>query len=77
MLDQAYPSVLPGPPRPSRILTPQGFSRHHGQERHVVPGGGTSSATRVTSWSMTSSIATRNEEREPRPFAFTPLALAD
>ena len=40
MLDQPYPSVIPGPPRPSRILTPQGFSRHHGQERHVIPGGG-------------------------------------
>ena len=40
MLDIIYPSVIPGPPRPSRILTPQGFSRHHGQERHVVPGGG-------------------------------------
>jgi len=40
MLDTAYPTVNPGPPRPSRILTPQGFSRHHGQERHVIPGGG-------------------------------------
>ena len=40
MLDSIYPNVVPGPPRPSRILTPQGFSRHHGQERHVVPGGG-------------------------------------
>ncbi len=40
MLDQAYPAVPPGPPRPSRILTPRGFARHHGQERHVVPGGG-------------------------------------
>jgi aminomethyltransferase len=40
MLDSIYPNVIPGPPRPSRILTPQGFSRHHGQERHVVPGGG-------------------------------------
>jgi aminomethyltransferase len=40
MLDTIYPSVNPGPPRPSRILTPQGFSRHQGQERHVVPGGG-------------------------------------
>src|SRR5687768_14086827 len=40
MLDTIYPTVLPGPPRPSRILTPQGFSRHHGHERHVVPGGG-------------------------------------
>ncbi len=40
MLDTIYPNIIPGPPRPSRILTPQGFSRHHGQERHVVPGGG-------------------------------------
>jgi aminomethyltransferase len=40
MLDIIYPSVNPGPPRPSRILTPRGFSRHHGQERQVVPGGG-------------------------------------
>ena len=40
MLDSIYPTVVPGPPRPSRILTPQGFSRHHGQERHVVSGGG-------------------------------------
>jgi aminomethyltransferase len=40
MPDSIYPSVVPGPPRPSRILTPQGFSRHHGQERHVVPGCG-------------------------------------
>lgn len=40
MLDSIYPNVVPGPPRPSRILTPQGFSRHHGQERLVVPGGG-------------------------------------
>jgi aminomethyltransferase len=40
MLDIIYPSVIPGPPRPSRILTPQRFSRHQGQERHVVPGGG-------------------------------------
>ena len=39
MLDSIYPNVVPGPPRPSRILTPQGFSRHHGQERLVVPGG--------------------------------------
>ncbi|MEO8243163.1 MAG: DUF1989 domain-containing protein [bacterium] len=39
MLD-TYPSVFPGPPRPSRILTPQGFARQSGVERHVVPGGG-------------------------------------
>lgn len=40
MLDQPYPSVLPGPPRPSRILTPKDMERHHGRERHGVPGGG-------------------------------------
>jgi len=40
MLDLSYPTVTPGPPRPSRILTPKGYSRHHGQERHVIPGGG-------------------------------------
>lgn len=40
MLDLSYPTVISGPPRPSRILTPKGYSRHHGQERHVVPGGG-------------------------------------
>jgi aminomethyltransferase len=38
MLD--LPGFRPGPPRPSRILTPRGFSRHQGQERHVVAGGG-------------------------------------
>ncbi|WP_430466030.1 DUF1989 domain-containing protein [Tabrizicola sp.] len=40
MLDTPYPSVIPGPPRPSRILTPRDLERHHGRERHVVPGGG-------------------------------------
>jgi len=40
MLDQPYAAVIAGPPRPSRILTPQGFSRHLGQERHVIAGGG-------------------------------------
>ena len=40
MLDTPYPSVVPGPPRPSRILTPRDLERHHGRERHVVPGGG-------------------------------------
>lgn len=34
------PSFRPGPPRPSRILAPRGFSRHEGWERHVVPGAG-------------------------------------
>ena len=39
MLD-LYPKLTPGPPRPSRILTPTGFARHSGIERHSVPGGG-------------------------------------
>ena len=40
MLDSPYPKVIPGPPRPSRILTPSGLVRQPGQERHVVQGGG-------------------------------------
>ncbi|MEF3049013.1 DUF1989 domain-containing protein [Pseudotabrizicola sp. L79] len=40
MLDTRYPNVMAGPPRPSRILTPRDLERHHGRERHVVPGGG-------------------------------------
>ncbi len=40
MLDSPYPQVIAGPPRPSRILTPTGFARRAGHERHVVPGGG-------------------------------------
>jgi aminomethyltransferase len=40
MLDSPYPAVVPGPPRPSRILTPRDLERHRGQERHVVQGGG-------------------------------------
>ena len=38
MLDSPYSSVLPGPPRPSRIITPRDIDRHHGRERHTVPG---------------------------------------
>ena len=40
MLDTPYPSIIPGPPRPSRILTPRDLARHHGRERHLIPGGG-------------------------------------
>ena len=40
MLDRPYPSVIAGPPRPSRILTPRDLEHHHGRERHVIPGGG-------------------------------------
>ena len=40
MLDSPYPKVIPGPPRPSQIRTPNGLVRLAGRERHVVPGGG-------------------------------------
>ena len=40
MLDTPYPNVIPGPPRPSRILTPRDLQRHHGRERQTIPGGG-------------------------------------
>ena len=40
MLDTPYPQIIPGPPRPSRILTPRDLQRHPGHERHVVPGAG-------------------------------------
>ncbi len=40
MLDLPYPNVIPGPPRPSRILTPRSLTSPHGRERHTVPGGG-------------------------------------
>ena len=40
MLDKPYPEVIPGPPRPSRILTPRDLQRRRGIERHEVLGGG-------------------------------------
>ena len=40
MVALSYPEVLSGPPRPSRIIQPNRLSRHHGEERHVVAGGG-------------------------------------
>ena len=40
MLDTPYPRVIPGPPRPSRILTPASLSAHSGVERYEVPGCG-------------------------------------
>ncbi len=40
MLDTPYPVVVPGPPRPSRILTPRDLVDHHGRERQTIPGGG-------------------------------------
>lgn len=40
MLDDAYPKVQPGPPRPSEIIQPRVFSLPKGVERYVVEGGG-------------------------------------
>ena len=40
MLDTPYPTVIPGPPRPSSILTPRDMAGHHGRERQTIPGGG-------------------------------------
>lgn len=40
MLDTNYPSVQPGPPRPSQIIQPSVFSLAPGTERYVVPGAG-------------------------------------
>lgn len=40
MLDSAYPSVRPGPPKPSQILIPEAARRRSGHERYEVPGGG-------------------------------------
>lgn len=40
MLDSSYPSVVPGPPRPSGIYQPQIFSMPPGTERYVVEGAG-------------------------------------
>ncbi|MBI1173579.1 DUF1989 domain-containing protein [bacterium] len=40
MLDSPYPRVIPGPPRPSQILTPRDLQRKSGIERYEVPGGG-------------------------------------
>ncbi|MDD7970740.1 DUF1989 domain-containing protein [Roseinatronobacter alkalisoli] len=40
MLDNPYPRVKPGPPRPSTIITPRAFSLPPGMERYTVAGGG-------------------------------------
>ncbi|WP_415402314.1 DUF1989 domain-containing protein [Tateyamaria sp. SN3-11] len=40
MLDDPYPKVKPGPPRPSQIIQPAQFSMPPGTERYVVQGGG-------------------------------------
>ncbi len=38
MLDDLYPLINPGPPRPSQIITPSQFSMPAGTERYVVEG---------------------------------------
>ena len=40
MLDDIFPKVQPGPPKPSGILAPSMFSMLPGTERYVVPGCG-------------------------------------
>ncbi|MEO0864565.1 MAG: aminomethyltransferase, partial [Pseudomonadota bacterium] len=40
MLDDPYPKIRPGPPRPSRIIQPAQFSMPKGTERYVVQGAG-------------------------------------
>ena len=40
MLDDQYPEVTPGGPRPSKIIQPNVFSMPQGQERYVVEGQG-------------------------------------
>ena len=40
MLDTAYPRVIPGPPRPSRILTPGAMAPNTGRETYQVQGSG-------------------------------------
>ncbi|MEJ6389417.1 DUF1989 domain-containing protein [Gymnodinialimonas ulvae] len=40
MLDEAYPNVVPGPPRPSRVFVPSVFTLPPGTERYVVEGCG-------------------------------------
>ncbi len=40
MLDDLYPKVQPGPPRPSEIIQPKVFSMPPGTERYVVEGSG-------------------------------------
>ncbi len=40
MLDDLYPKVQPGPPRPSEIIQPRVFSMPPGTERYVVNGSG-------------------------------------
>ena len=58
MLDDPYPKVRPGPPRPSAILSPTVFSLPPGTERYVVAGAG---AILVPIWAG-DSLRVRNDE---------------
>ncbi|MEM9637487.1 MAG: DUF1989 domain-containing protein, partial [Pseudomonadota bacterium] len=40
MLDERYPQVVPGPPKPSAVIEPRVFSMPPGTERYVVEGCG-------------------------------------
>ena len=40
MLDSPYPRVIPGPPRPSQIVSPVSLALQSGRERFEVQGGG-------------------------------------
>jgi aminomethyltransferase len=40
MLENSYPHVIAGPPKPSLILTPASVSTHSGHERYEVQGAG-------------------------------------
>ncbi len=40
MLDTVYPTVIPGPPKPSRIITPSNLLQVPGRERYEVAGAG-------------------------------------
>ena len=40
MLDDFYPKVNAGPPKPSKIILPNVFSMPAGTERYVVEGAG-------------------------------------
>ncbi|MCB5411386.1 DUF1989 domain-containing protein [Pseudogemmobacter faecipullorum] len=40
MLDHAYPTVIPGPPRPARTILPQGLTLPRGTERYSIAGTG-------------------------------------
>ena len=52
MLDEHYPKVRPGAPRPSKIIMPGQFALPEGTERYVIEGGGAGSP-----WNLLASAA--------------------